>query len=119
MNYSYNLKQLLPLATVFFLSPALRLVPSGTAELAGRAAWVSVAVALPMLILYMYFISRFLRRRLRSRFVTVSELAERYHGGGHACAAGATVYSKSELKALLKEADALLKNYKENNGGWL
>jgi len=64
MNYSYNLKQLLPLATVFFLSPALRLVPSGTAELAGRAAWVSVAVALPMLILYMYFISRFLKRRL-------------------------------------------------------
>ena len=59
------------------------------------------------------------RVRLRSRFVTVSELAERYHGGGHACAAGATVYSKAELSALLKEADALLKNYKENNEGWL
>ena len=58
MKYSYNLRQLLPLATVFFLSPALRLVPSGTAELAGRAAWVSVPLALPMLLLYMYFISR-------------------------------------------------------------
>lgn len=63
MKYSYNLRQLLPLATVFFLSPALRLVPSGTAELAGRAAWVSVPLALPMLLLYMYFISRFLKRR--------------------------------------------------------
>ena len=60
-----------------------------------------------------------IRVRLRSRYVTISELAERYHGGGHACAAGATVYSKAEMKALLKEADALLKEYKENNEGWL
>lgn len=60
-----------------------------------------------------------IRVRLRSRFVTVSELAERYHGGGHACASGATVHSKAEAKQLLKEADALLKNYKENNGEWL
>ncbi len=60
-----------------------------------------------------------IRVRLRSRFVTVSELAERYHGGGHACASGATVYSKAEMKALLKEADALLKEYKEKNTGWL
>ncbi len=60
-----------------------------------------------------------IRVRLRSRFVTVSELAERYHGGGHACAAGATVYSKAELKQLLAEADALLGEYKANNEGWL
>ena len=60
-----------------------------------------------------------IRVRLRSRYVTVSELAERYHGGGHACAAGATAYSKAEAKALLKEADELLKNYKANNEGWL
>ncbi len=60
-----------------------------------------------------------IRVRLRSRFVTVSELAERYRGGGHACASGATVYSKAEMKMLLKEADALLKTYKENNEGWL
>ena len=60
-----------------------------------------------------------IRVRLRSRFVTVSELAEKYHGGGHACAAGATVYSKAEMKALLSEADVLLKEYKANNGGWL
>ena len=60
-----------------------------------------------------------IRVRLRSRFVTVSELAERYNGGGHACAAGATVYSKKEMKQLLAEADELLKNYKEQNEGWL
>ena len=60
-----------------------------------------------------------IRVRLRSRFVTVSELAERYHGGGHACASGATVHSKAEAKALLQEADALLKEYKEKHEGWL
>ena len=60
-----------------------------------------------------------IRVRLRSRFVTVSELAEKYHGGGHACAAGATVYSKAEMNALLKDADELLANYKANNKGWL
>ena len=60
-----------------------------------------------------------IRVRLRSRFVTVSELAERYRGGGHACASGATVYSKAEAKQLLQEADRLLKEYKANNEGWL
>ena len=60
-----------------------------------------------------------IRVRLRSRFVTVSELAEKYRGGGHACAAGATVYTKAEMKKLLAEADELLKNYKANNEGWL
>ncbi len=59
------------------------------------------------------------RVRLRSRFVTINNLAEKYNGGGHACAAGATVYSKKEANALLKEADKLLKEYKENNVGWI
>ena len=60
-----------------------------------------------------------IRVRLRSRFVTVSELAEKYHGGGHACASGATVYSKKEMKALLADADKRLCDYKANNEGWL
>ncbi|MBO5479852.1 MAG: bifunctional oligoribonuclease/PAP phosphatase NrnA [Clostridia bacterium] len=60
-----------------------------------------------------------IRVRLRSRFVTVNELAEKYNGGGHACACGATVYSKKQMHALIQDADTLLKNYKENNTGWL
>ena len=59
------------------------------------------------------------RVRLRSRFVTINALAERYHGGGHACASGATVYSKREMKALIADADALLGEYKQNHEGWL
>ena len=59
------------------------------------------------------------RVRLRSRFVTINELAEKYHGGGHACASGATVYSKKEFKALVAEADQRLGEFKANNEGWL
>ena len=60
-----------------------------------------------------------IRVRLRSRFVTVSELAEQYEGGGHACAAGATVYSPAQMRKLIKQADKLLKEYKESHEGWL
>ena len=57
--------------------------------------------------------------RLRSRFVTVSELAENYSGGGHACAAGATVHSQREVRALLRDADSLLREYKATHEDWL
>lgn len=60
-----------------------------------------------------------IRVRLRSRFVTVNELAEKYHGGGHDCASGATVYSREEMDSLIADADTLIKNYKENNTDWL
>ena len=60
-----------------------------------------------------------IRVRLRSRFVTVSELAEQYEGGGHACAAGATVYSPAQMRQLIKQADKLLKEYKQTHEGWL
>lgn len=59
------------------------------------------------------------RVRLRSRFVHINSVAEHYRGGGHACASGATVYGQEEMDALLREADALVKDYKENNEGWL
>lgn len=60
-----------------------------------------------------------IRVRLRSRFVTINTIAEKYRGGGHACASGATVYSKKEIKALIKDADAHVKEYKAGNEGWL
>ena len=59
------------------------------------------------------------RVRLRSRFVTINEVAEKYHGGGHDCASGATVHNRKEMKALIADADARLSDYKKNNEGWL
>ena len=60
-----------------------------------------------------------IRVRLRSRFVHINSIAENYNGGGHACASGATVYSKEEVDALLRDADAHIKEYKETHEGWL
>ena len=60
-----------------------------------------------------------IRVRLRSRFVHVNPVAEKYRGGGHACACGATVYSMEEMQALLRDADELVKDYKANNEDWL
>lgn len=60
-----------------------------------------------------------IRVRLRSRFVTVNKIAEKYNGGGHDCACGATVYSKKEMQRLISDADAHLAQYKASNEGWL
>ena len=60
-----------------------------------------------------------IRVRLRSRFVHINSIAEKYNGGGHACASGATVYSLDEVNALLADTDALVKDYKETHEGWL
>ena len=59
------------------------------------------------------------RVRLRSRFVHINGIAEKYRGGGHACASGATVYGKAEIQALLADTDALVKEYKETHEDWL
>ena len=60
-----------------------------------------------------------IRVRLRSRFVTINKLAEKYNGGGHACASGATVRDKSHMMELIADADKLLSEYKQTNEGWL
>ena len=60
-----------------------------------------------------------IRVRLRSRFVHINAVAEKYRGGGHACASGATVYGREEMAALLQDADAAVKEYKETHEGWL
>lgn len=59
------------------------------------------------------------RVRLRSRFVTINSIAEKYRGGGHACASGATVYGRDEIRQLLEDADNHVKQYKETHEGWL
>lgn len=60
-----------------------------------------------------------IRVRLRSRFMTINQVAENHHGGGHAMAAGATVYSEGEMNVLIRQADAAAKAYKENHTGWM
>ena len=60
-----------------------------------------------------------IRVRLRSRFVTVNKIAEKYSGGGHACASGATVENAEMMAELIADADKALAEFKANNEGWL
>ena len=60
-----------------------------------------------------------MEKEYRIRPYYKSELAEAYGGGGHACAAGATVGSRREMNRLIADADRILAEYKESHEGWL
>lgn len=59
----FGRRQLLSLGSVIMLSTALRIFPQESSVLSGRAAWLTPLAALPILIIYMYFLSRFLSCR--------------------------------------------------------
>ena len=59
-DYKFERNQLLALAWVILLAPALRLFPSESAELAGRGAWLSALLAVLPLAPYVFFLSRFM-----------------------------------------------------------
>ncbi len=102
-----------------FVDKAMQEMFSLTSEKASSV--VSLMESIKGSLIWLAFIENddSIRVRLRSRFVTVSEIGEKYHGGGHACASGATVYSIEEMNSLISDADSRLKEYKENNEGWL
>jgi len=60
-----------------------------------------------------------IRVRMRSRFVPISQVAQRYNGGGHTLACGATVYSRKDAEALVQDTDQVVKHYKETHTDWL
>lgn len=60
-----------------------------------------------------------IRVRLRSRFVEVEPLARQFGGGGHACAAGATVHNRTQMRNLIDLADQQLAQYKQTHTDWL
>ncbi len=103
-----------------FISKAMRRRLGITMEQAGES--VSSMSAIRGSLIWIAFIEAddgSIRVRLRSRLVAINELAERYHGGGHACASGATVHSRREMQTLLQEADAILRDYKATHEDWL
>lgn len=60
-----------------------------------------------------------IRVRLRSRFMTINQLAEKYGGGGHQCTCGATLHSKKEIASMVADGDKMVADYKATNKGWL
>lgn len=60
-----------------------------------------------------------IRVRLRSKFMSINQLAEQYNGGGHANACGASVDNKKQIAQLVAKADAMVAEYKAHNDNWL
>lgn len=60
-----------------------------------------------------------IRVRLRSRFMQINALAEKYGGGGHQCTCGATLKHKKEIDLLVADADQMVAEYKSTHEGWL
>ncbi len=60
-----------------------------------------------------------IRVRLRSRFMIINKLAEKYGGGGHACTCGATLHAAEEIAPMVRDADEMIAEYKATNKGWL
>ena len=61
-NYRFSRNQLLALCTMCFLVPALRLFPASSAQLADRASWLAAPAALPLLLIYAYFLSELMSK---------------------------------------------------------
>ena len=60
-----------------------------------------------------------IRVRLRSRFMFINELAEKYGGGGHQCTCGATLTNEADIEKMLADGDAMVDEYKRTHEGWL
>ena len=60
-----------------------------------------------------------IRVRLRSRFMEINKLAEKYGGGGHQCTCGATLYDVNDIEKMLNDGDEMVAEYKNTHEGWL
>jgi len=60
-----------------------------------------------------------IRVRLRSRFMTINKLAEKYDGGGHEYTCGATLHNKKQVAALVDDGDKMVAEYKSSHNNWL
>ncbi|MCM1289929.1 MAG: bifunctional oligoribonuclease/PAP phosphatase NrnA [Corallococcus sp.] len=60
-----------------------------------------------------------IRVRLRSRFMTINKLAEKYNGGGHEYTCGATLTNKKQAAELIADGDKMVAEYKATHEGWL
>src|SRR5690625_6730317 len=54
-----------------------------------------------------------IRVRLRSKGPVINEIAEKYNGGGHPLASGATVYSWEEAELLMKDIEEACREYRK------
>ncbi|MFA5007132.1 MAG: bifunctional oligoribonuclease/PAP phosphatase NrnA [Candidatus Izemoplasmatales bacterium] len=74
---------------------------------------LSVLADCPVWILFAEYENAIVRARIRSKGPAINELAAKYQGGGHPMACGANVGNWETVDAMLKDADELVKTYKD------
>lgn len=75
---------------------------------------LSVLEDCPVWMLFAEYEEQTVRGRLRSRAPAIDKLANKYDGGGHKLACGANLGSWEKVEDLLKDADDLVKEYKDS-----
>lgn len=80
-------------------------------DAAAQVSTISTIEGCPVWAIFMEYPSE-IRIRLRSRGPVINQLAEEYHGGGHAKASGARLADWTQLDGFIERADVLVKNYK-------
>ncbi|PKK95339.1 MAG: DHH family phosphoesterase [Tenericutes bacterium HGW-Tenericutes-5] len=68
----------------------------------------------PVWMLFAEYENNIVRARLRSKGPAIDKLANKYDGGGHALACGANLGTWDKTDDLLKDADQLVKEYKNS-----
>lgn len=67
----------------------------------------------PVWLLFAEYEEGIVRSRMRSKGPAIDKLANKYEGGGHALACGASLGTWKRTKLLINDADQLVKEYKE------
>jgi bifunctional oligoribonuclease and PAP phosphatase NrnA len=83
-------------------------------EAASLVNELAVLEECPVWMLFAEYENNIVRGRLRSRAPAIDKLANKYDGGGHKLACGANLGSWDRVDLLLKDADELVKAYKES-----
>lgn len=81
-------------------------------DAAAQVSTISTIEGCPVWALFLEYSKDEIRVRLRSRGPVINLLAEKYRGGGHAKASGATLLNWDELAGFVSQADEIVKNYK-------
>jgi phosphoesterase RecJ-like protein len=82
-------------------------------DAAAQVSTISTIEGCPVWAIFMEYPTE-IRIRLRSRGPVINLLAEEYGGGGHAKASGARLNDWTQLDEFVKNADTLVKKYKES-----